>query len=136
MSKTLLEQARELLEELVDEDDCQLDHHGDCQAHGAASAPCPHARAKEFLSTLDVERIMEALEKQVQIILRGTIPSGVFRELLRREVVKNLEALKKAPLDYVRVTYDPTTGHIFIKVPQYIDLQLTTSFAPDGGLNY
>lgn len=40
-----------LVRNLVDEGECQLDHHGYCQTHGwmATEPPCPHARAKELL---------------------------------------------------------------------------------------
>lgn len=38
-----------LLDELTDADDCQYDHHGNCQAHSLHSKPCPHERAKKIL---------------------------------------------------------------------------------------
>jgi len=46
----------ELLEDLQDVDPCELDHHGNCQAHGWADTvlfpptrPCPQKRLKEIL---------------------------------------------------------------------------------------
>lgn len=46
----------ELLEDLVDQDECWFDHHGGCQAHGYLSLEpgerCPHAEAKELLAAL------------------------------------------------------------------------------------
>lgn len=45
---------RELLESLVDADDCRFDHHGGCQAHGyLALEPgelCPQAELKALLA--------------------------------------------------------------------------------------
>ncbi|KIU17894.1 hypothetical protein [Mycolicibacterium llatzerense] len=43
-------QLRAALATLVDPDDCQFDHHGDCQAHGFFDGPCGHAVAKELLA--------------------------------------------------------------------------------------
>lgn len=44
----------ELLESLVDEDDCWFDHHGGCQAHGYLSLQqneeCPQHELKRRLS--------------------------------------------------------------------------------------
>ena len=44
---------RDLLERLVDEDECWFDHHGGCQAHGFLSLKpgemCPNAEAKQIL---------------------------------------------------------------------------------------
>lgn len=49
------ERAEALLRELVDPDPCDhFDHHGHCQTHGAGD-PCPHARAKNLLATLDAQ---------------------------------------------------------------------------------
>jgi hypothetical protein len=46
------EKAEALLRELVfDNDPCDYDHNGACQAHNLHDAPCPHARAKELLAT-------------------------------------------------------------------------------------
>lgn len=39
----------DLIEELVDPDDCWFDHHGNCQAHGCISQPCVMQRAKEIV---------------------------------------------------------------------------------------
>lgn len=39
----------QLLQELVDPDDCWYDHHGYCQAHNLHEAPCPHEQAKQIL---------------------------------------------------------------------------------------
>jgi hypothetical protein len=44
-----IEALRELLAKLVDEDPCQFDHHGYCQAHGLDAPPCPHQVAKVLL---------------------------------------------------------------------------------------
>lgn len=45
---------RELLEALVDEDDCHFDHHGGCQAHGYLSLDpgqkCPQRELKDLLA--------------------------------------------------------------------------------------
>ncbi len=49
-------QAKELLDiinDLVDPDNCQYDHNGDCQAHGWFNdVECPHSRAKRALADL------------------------------------------------------------------------------------
>jgi len=50
--RVALDEALELLSELVDPDPCDLDHHGGCQAHGQLSLNgqvCPHERAKALL---------------------------------------------------------------------------------------
>lgn len=45
-----IDQLRGLLEDLVELNDCRLDHHGYCQAHDwFGDERCPHARAKELL---------------------------------------------------------------------------------------
>ncbi len=42
-----------ILKDLVDSDDCVLDHHGYCQSHGwLNNSECPHARAKKTLEEL------------------------------------------------------------------------------------
>lgn len=50
-----LEQALDLLEALVDEEDCWVDHHGGCQAHGFLSLEpgeiCPNEGAKRLLAS-------------------------------------------------------------------------------------
>jgi hypothetical protein len=43
-----LVEARELVKELDDPDDCWYDHHGLCQTHSLHEKPCPHERAKEL----------------------------------------------------------------------------------------
>ena len=46
----LSDEVRSIIEDLVDTGDCDLDHHGYCQAHGWMSeGVCPHFRAKMFL---------------------------------------------------------------------------------------
>lgn len=45
--------AASLLKRLIDDDPCQLDHHGYCQAHGLYSPPCPHAEAKKLLGEIE-----------------------------------------------------------------------------------
>lgn len=49
----LMRLALELLADLVDPEDCNLDHHGGCQAHGYFSLEqgelCPHQAAKNVL---------------------------------------------------------------------------------------
>lgn len=45
----------EILVDLVDSDDCDLDHHGNCQTHGwiindGGRTECPQKRLKEFLN--------------------------------------------------------------------------------------
>lgn len=59
--KTLINEIRsditimiDLLIDLVDPDECQLDHHGNCQTHGWTAGEgdnkkCPQKRLKEFL---------------------------------------------------------------------------------------
>lgn len=46
--------SRELLESLVDDEPCWLDHHGGCQAHGYLSLEsgelCPQAELKSLLA--------------------------------------------------------------------------------------
>jgi hypothetical protein len=48
-----------LINELVDPDDCNLDHHGGCQAHGYLSLEpgeiCPHAAAKTVLDAAGID---------------------------------------------------------------------------------
>ena len=45
---------RQLLDDLLDEDDCSFDHHGGCQAHGYLSLEpgelCPQEEAKRILA--------------------------------------------------------------------------------------
>lgn len=51
--KILLIMAKQIIEDLVDEDPCEFDHHGYCQAHSwLDNAKCPHSRAKNFLKDL------------------------------------------------------------------------------------
>lgn len=41
----------DIIEELYDDNDCNLDHHGHCQEHGwRDKSECPHERAKKFLN--------------------------------------------------------------------------------------
>lgn len=50
----MLKVRRELLESLVDDSECEFDHHGDCQAHGffgfEPDEMCPQAELKRLLS--------------------------------------------------------------------------------------
>lgn len=50
----MIEVSRELLEALVDGDECYFDHHGGCQAHGYLSLRpgelCPQAELKQILA--------------------------------------------------------------------------------------
>jgi hypothetical protein len=52
---TALEEQRkeytDILEDLIDEDECSYDHHGYCQTHSwfETEPKCPHARAKAIL---------------------------------------------------------------------------------------
>lgn len=57
-----LREAVEIVEDLVDEDDCWYDHHGYCQAHGwmATEPSCPHMRAKTLLGRLSGEEATDA----------------------------------------------------------------------------
>jgi hypothetical protein len=49
-----LNQAIPLIDDLVDGEDCSLDHHGYCQTHHwFPSSECPQARAKRWLAGLD-----------------------------------------------------------------------------------
>ncbi len=47
-------QLLRLVRDLVDDEPCQFDHHGGCQAHGFLSLEpgelCPHAEAKALLA--------------------------------------------------------------------------------------
>ncbi len=51
-----LRDAMRIIGDLVDPDDCWLDHHGGCQAHGYLSLEpgeiCPHQEAKELLEAV------------------------------------------------------------------------------------
>ena len=53
MSEEAMEQARILIRDLTDPDDCWFDHNGGCQAHGYISLQrgqlCPHEEAKQWL---------------------------------------------------------------------------------------
>ncbi|MGS2645896.1 hypothetical protein [Streptosporangium sp. G12] len=51
-----LESLRELVRDLTDEDSCWFDHHGYCQAHGWMDTEprCPHGRAQDLLTALDL----------------------------------------------------------------------------------
>lgn len=44
----------ELLEKLTDNDECQYDHHGNCQTHGKGD-PCPNKEWKELKKRMEVE---------------------------------------------------------------------------------
>lgn len=46
--KADVDELIELISALVDPDECELDHHEFCQAHGHRS-PCPHKLAKDVL---------------------------------------------------------------------------------------
>ena len=52
--RTRLIVSRELLESLVDVDDCRFDHHGGCQGHGyldlKPGEKCPQFELKELLA--------------------------------------------------------------------------------------
>jgi hypothetical protein len=49
----------ELLEALVEDDDCSFDHHGGCQTHGYLSLEpgevCPQAELKQIVSSAQTE---------------------------------------------------------------------------------
>lgn len=53
------DKALRVLADVVDRDDCWLDHHGVCQAHGYLSLEqgekCPQYEAKELLAAEGVE---------------------------------------------------------------------------------
>lgn len=53
------ERMAECLRDMVDEDPCDFDHHGGCQAHGYISLgpgeECPHAEAKRILDQIDAD---------------------------------------------------------------------------------
>jgi hypothetical protein len=58
--KTEVSLMIEIMKDLVDPDDCDLDHHGNCQAHGwtvgeGDNKECPQKRLKEFLIKQKVE---------------------------------------------------------------------------------
>lgn len=59
MNPEMLAQTAQLIRDLVDPDDCWLDHHGGCQAHGYLSLErgqlCPHEEAKQWLKTYEEE---------------------------------------------------------------------------------
>lgn len=46
-------QLRQLVQDFTDPDDCELDHHGGCQAHGYLSLEpgelCPHAESRQLI---------------------------------------------------------------------------------------
>jgi len=47
----------ELLEDLLDPDPCEFDHHGNCQLHGwSGDKPCPQKRLKELLYKVKTEK--------------------------------------------------------------------------------
>ena len=52
IAETRQTELLEIIRDLTDLDDCWLDHHGYCQAHGwfETEPKCPHARAKELLA--------------------------------------------------------------------------------------
>ena len=57
--ETFKKQTIELLQDLEDSEPCELDHHGNCQAHGWVDTKefppwreCPQKRLKECLKTL------------------------------------------------------------------------------------
>ena len=53
-----LSEAISILRELVDENPCSFDHHGNCQEHGWTNygeGLCPHERAKRLLFDVDEE---------------------------------------------------------------------------------
>jgi len=58
--KQTLEEFRQLLDDLVDPDDCWFDHHGGCQAHGYLDLQpgqiCPQQEAKAVLAALEEAR--------------------------------------------------------------------------------
>jgi hypothetical protein len=49
-----LEIAREVIQDLVDEEYCSYDHHGYCQTHAwfSTDIECPHKRGRKFLEKL------------------------------------------------------------------------------------
>ena len=48
----------DLVADLIDEGDCDLDHHGYCQAHDwMQKGICPHFRAKLLLEKLSKEKV-------------------------------------------------------------------------------
>lgn len=54
-----LEVAVPLLEAYVDDEPCELDHHGYCQSHGLSEAPCINERTKAFLAAAGPEMVWE-----------------------------------------------------------------------------
>ena len=42
-----IERLRGLLGEIVDDEDCQYDHHGYCQTHNLGERPCVFERARQ-----------------------------------------------------------------------------------------
>lgn len=57
-------QLYELLDELVEPDDCRYDHHGKCQSHNLHSAPCPHERAKAAMDDFRRrQKVYEAIHR-------------------------------------------------------------------------
>lgn len=50
--------AFSVLADLIDDEDCELDHHGNCRAHGWLDSDivCPHARAKELIEEVKEDR--------------------------------------------------------------------------------
>ena len=54
-SNDWLARSLAILEDLVDTDECNYDHHGNCQAHGwtGVDPSCPHKRAKTLLAEVE-----------------------------------------------------------------------------------
>lgn len=56
----LLRESLDILKDMVDSDECQYDHHGNCQTHGWSNSnsdgiiisSCPHKRAKKLLERI------------------------------------------------------------------------------------
>jgi len=46
-----MDELYDLIDALIDEDECSFDHHGHCQAHSYFGEPgqCPHNKAKKVL---------------------------------------------------------------------------------------
>lgn len=50
-ANSLLNEAKKIISDLTDSENCSFDHNGFCQSHGCMSSKniCPHQKAKEFL---------------------------------------------------------------------------------------
>ena len=46
----IIEETLETILSLCSDEECSLDHHGNCQTHGWIGDDCPHKRAKRLIA--------------------------------------------------------------------------------------